>query len=72
MKGKQGVTESERLWKSIDANTKATNNLCGRVASIETYIKTTEQNRTRNNLTVIGIITVAVTVVNLAANYAQF
>ena len=59
------VTESERIWKSIDENTKAVKNLCERVTSVETTITNHQAHKDRITYVLIGVIGAVLTAVNI-------
>lgn len=66
-----GVSESERLWKSIDDNTKTIKGLCEQVTKIDTFITLSQQNKNRNYALLGGVIAAIVTGINLLFNLAE-
>jgi len=59
------VTQLERMWKSIDENTKTLKNLCGRVTTIETTITNHQKHKDRQTLILIAIIGGVFTLANV-------
>ena len=56
------VTQLERMWKSIDENTKTLKNLCGRVTTIETNISNHQKHKDKQTLILMAVMGVAVTI----------
>lgn len=67
-----GVSESERLWVSIDRLTAAVSRLCDKQIKTETkleefktYLENHQKHKDRNNIIILSIIGVALTGINL-------
>jgi len=68
----KGVSESERLWVSIDRLTAAVSRLCDKQIKTETkleefknYLENHQKHKDRTNIVVIAIIGVVLTGINL-------
>ena len=71
-----GVSESERVWTSIDRLTKAVGRLCERATAIETKQKTSQdylechnKHAYKTNIIIIGIIGAVLTGINVFVNF---
>ncbi len=68
----KGVSESERIWISIDRLTSAVSRLCEKQVQTETslqdfktYLENHQKHKDRNNIIILSIIGVALTGINL-------
>lgn len=69
---KEGISESERIWKSIDRCTSAISSLCERVTRNETalinmqkYLENHQKHKDKQTIAVIAVIGVVLTAVNI-------
>jgi len=71
MSGK-GVSESERIWKSIDRCTSTLGSLCERVTrnetalvNFQTYLENHQKHKDKQTVAIIAIIGVTLTAINI-------